>query len=119
MKEDCLSIVIWSARVQRGPHAPRGNSPAWLEVISRGGFALAGKAARQFGGDSWFRQQRSDAVGAKSPLYQAKALSASRFRGKKPTSSSIADFEPETAGKVISRRTGKVLGPRRLRAPLR
>jgi len=105
--EDSLSIVISSTQAQSRLHAPTGNSPAPLEFLREAGFALAHEATRQYGGDLWFGQPQSNAVSANSELPRAKGSSASRFQGKNPTSSSVADCPPETAGRITSRRTGE------------
>src|SRR6266481_2235754 len=89
--EDSLSIVTSSARAQSRLHAPTGNSPASLQALSEAGFAIVHEVPGHCGGDLCFGQQRSDAVSANSPLPRAKGSSASRFQGKNPTSSSIAD----------------------------
>jgi RNA polymerase sigma factor (sigma-70 family) len=105
--EDALSIVIAAARGQSRLHAPPGNSPASFQALSEAEFAIAHEVPGQCGGDLWFGHPQSNAVGAISPLPRAKVLSASRFQGKKRTSSSIADCAPETVGKVTSRKTSE------------
>ncbi len=112
--EDSRSIAISSARAQGRLHAPTGNSPASLQVLSVAGFVLAHEATRQCRGDLWFGQPQSNAISATSSLSRGKALSASRFQGKNPTSSSIADCPPETAGRITSRRTSEASRARRV-----
>src|SRR6266404_6170787 len=93
---------------------PTGNSPASLQALSEAGFAIVHEVPGHCGGDLWFGQQRSDAVSANSPLPRAKGSAASRFQGKNPTSSSIADCPPETAGRITSRRTSEASRARRV-----
>ncbi len=62
------------------------------QVLSEGG-ACGAKHRRFMDG-----QELSSVVDA-SPSSRAKALSASRFQGRKPTSSFTTDFASETAGK--------------------
>jgi RNA polymerase sigma-70 factor (ECF subfamily) len=61
-------------------------------------------------GDLWNAKQLFTAVNATRPSSRAKALSASRFQERKPTSSSITGFDWETAGKGALTSASKALG---------
>ena len=84
-----------------------------LNLSRRAGF-VPKRGTKQSGGDFWNVEQLSAAVSVTKPSSRAKALSASRFQERKPTSSSITGFDWETAGKATSMSASKawVLGSR-------